>query len=242
MGKHGNEHLRVERDKYPTPDWVTNALAEYVRLDRRSVWECAAGDGRMARALAVHGAQVFSSDLEPQHPDVSQFDFLMSGLPPGLKKVDLIISNPPWGIRNLTAVAFIESGLRRIAEHGGMLALLLSTDFDSAVTRNEFFRNNPFFCGRIILTARPVWFKRSDGEREAPKENVCWYLWQRPTLRFPPAPAVFYAQSRPPKKARNRYDAHDDIGKSVLAGFAEIRRRVKNGGAGWGSTPKESFP
>jgi hypothetical protein len=127
MGKHGT-FPRVPRDCYLTEEWVTDALAKHVLLDKRDAWERAGVNRGMARRLETHGARVFASDIAPQHPDVVQFDFLSSDLPPGLKRFDLISTNPPWGSSNITAVAFIEAGLRRIAEYGGMLALLLLVD------------------------------------------------------------------------------------------------------------------
>jgi hypothetical protein len=201
MGKHENGYTRVERDHYPTPSWVIDALAEHVELASRRIWEPAAGDGRMAKALAAHGAQVFATDIEPHSSLDGVFDFLSSGVPEGLGHFDAIITNPAWGPGNRTAVAFIESGLPRIAQAGGLLALLLPTDFDSAVTRLPLFQH-PFFAGRIILTDRPVWFERTDGGCEAPKENVCWCLWARPMLRMPAAPVARYALARAPKKQR----------------------------------------
>lgn len=162
----------------------------------------------MARTLATHGAQVFSSDIEPHEKLDAVFDFLGPGTPDGLGHVDGTITNSPWGFRNRTAVAFIERGLQRIAETGGFLALLLPTDFDSAVTRLRLFQH-PFFAGRIILTDRPVWFERTDGGKEQPKENCCWALWVRPVLRNPAPPVVRYAVARAPK--RRSYDSADDV-------------------------------
>jgi hypothetical protein len=175
MGKHETGYARVERDFYPTPSWVVDALAEHIELKNRRIWECAAGDGRMARTLATHGAQVFASGIEPHEKLDAVFDFLAPGTPDGLGRFDGIITNSPWGFRNRTAVAFIERGLQRIAEAGGFLALLIPTDFDSAVTRLQLFQH-PLFAGRIILTDRPVWFERTDGGKEQPKENCCWAL------------------------------------------------------------------
>jgi hypothetical protein len=233
MGKHENGYARVERDHYPTPPWVIDALAEHVDLRGRRAWEPAAGDGRMARAIAAHRARVFATDIEPHSSLDGVFDFLSSGVPEGLGHFDGIITNPAWGRGNRTAVAFVESGLARIAEAGGFLALLLPTDFDSAVTRLPLFQH-PFFAGRIILTDRPVWFERTDGGCEAPKENCCWYLWARPLLGVPAPPIVRYAISRAPKKNRRRaYDPQDDIRESVLEGFRAIKRRAANGGPTW---------
>ncbi len=64
MGKHETGYARVERDNYPTPAWVIDALAEHVHLRDRIVWECACGDGYMAEALRAAGcAQVYSTDI-----------------------------------------------------------------------------------------------------------------------------------------------------------------------------------
>jgi hypothetical protein len=227
MGKHETKYDRVPRDRYPTPAWVVHALAEYVELKNRRIWEPAAGDGRMARALETHGARVFSSDIEPHDSLDAVFDFLSSsGFPDGLARFDGCVTNPAWGRRNRTAVAFVEKGLHRIAG-GGFLALLLPADFDSAVTRLPLFQH-PFFAGRIILTDRPAWFKRTDGVREAPKENCCWYLWAPPVLRTPAPPIVRYAVARAPRKERrNTCDAHDAIQRST------IRQRKATSGPGW---------
>ena len=48
MGKHENGYVRVDKDFYPTPAWVVEALAEHVDLRGRTVWEPACGDGRLS--------------------------------------------------------------------------------------------------------------------------------------------------------------------------------------------------
>ena len=99
-------------------------------------------------------------------------------------------------------------------DSGGFLALLLPVDFDSAVTRTEFFHESHLFLARIILTARPVWFERADGRKPQPKENVCWFIWARPVLRVPASAVVRYALSRPPKRPQKR---------RVFCRFRELR-------------------
>jgi hypothetical protein len=213
VGKHGS-YPRVLRDLYPTPAWCIDALAEHVDLGGRRIWECAAGKGQMVRALEAHRAQVFSSDIDAQACCDAVFDFLSPGLPPGLDWFDGIITNPAWGSGNRTAASFIRAGLRRITDSGGFLALLLPVDFDSGVTRTEFFHESHLFLARIILTARPVWFERADGRKPQPKENVCWFIWARPVLRVPASAVVRYALSRPPKRPQKR---------RVFCRFRELR-------------------
>jgi hypothetical protein len=196
MGKHETAYARVERDGYNSPSWVARALAEYVHLEERKVWEPAAGAGQMACALESVGARVFTSDIAPRPGLDARFDFLTPGLPPGLRHFDGIVTNPPWGQGNRLAVAFIEAGLHRISSCGGFLALLLPADFDSARTRLHLFHDSRF-TARISLTSRPVWFERTDGVKPAPKENCCWYIWTRQVLRSPPPPVARHSSTHP---------------------------------------------
>jgi hypothetical protein len=113
---------------------------------------------------------------------------------------DIVATNPPGGVGNRTAEAFVAAGLKHIAR-GGLLALLLPTDFDSGATRRPLFHDCPLFAAKIVLTQRIVWFKRSDGKLEQPKENHAWYIWQKTPLRLRQSPRVLYGPCRPPKKA-----------------------------------------
>src|SRR5262249_28955073 len=72
----------------------------------------------------------------------------------------------------------------------------------------------------------------TDGLRATPKENVAWFWWERPSLRFPPPPLVLYARSRPAKR-RDHYDADADIRGSVAESFRAIKQRKHAGGPGW---------
>jgi hypothetical protein len=144
MGKHELSYPRVERDFYPTPSWVIDALAAHVPLEGRRIWECACGDGRMAHALKAAGASVYSSDVVDRGCCDELFDFTSEQNPN--VTFDAIVTNPPFGPRGKLAEAFIAAGLRRLRDHG-LLALLLPNDFDSAKTRARFFGE----CARLIL-------------------------------------------------------------------------------------------
>jgi hypothetical protein len=192
VGKYGAEYTRVERDLYPTPAWVTEALLAYVDLAGLTVWEPATGKGDMAEVLKASGAAcVHCSDIiKYDYPldEVRDFTVINSAG----SGFDAIITNPPSGPGNKTAEAFITAGLHYIAR-GGLLALLLSTDFDSGSTRRELFQHCPRFYAKIELTKRVVWFERLDGRLEQPRENHAWYIWQRTPLRVRESPRVLYA-------------------------------------------------
>jgi len=199
MGKHGTEYARLERDLYPTPSWVIDALAEHVDLRGLTVWEPACSDGRMAEALRLQGcARVYTSDIVDRGTGQDEvLDFLSANLerPP-----DAIITNPPFGQGGRLATQFIEVGLTRIRRYGGLLALLLPVDFDSAKTRARYFGDCPDFVAKIVLRKRIVWFQRDDGNREAPKENSAWFLWQRSLLRNRPPITLYAPETEPLQK------------------------------------------
>lgn len=175
MGKHEIGYERVERDFYPTPAWVTAALAEHVALTGLHVWEPACGTGSMAEALCAAGATVCATDIEDRGYD--KIDLILDfTAPPPRMFYDGICTNPPYGLRNKLAERFIELGLERIPDDG-FLALLLPNDFDSAKSRRHLFADCPSFSAKIVLTRRIVWFEHD--QRAAPKENHSWFVWRK---------------------------------------------------------------
>jgi hypothetical protein len=64
--------------------------------------------------------------------------------------------------------------------------MLLRTDYDHAVTRQQLFRDCPQFAKKLILTRRIVWFA---GPKAAPSFNHAWFIWNwkhqgSPTLAY----------------------------------------------------------
>jgi hypothetical protein len=189
MGKHDSGYQRVARDFYPTPGWVIEALAEHVSLAGKRVLEPACGDGRMAEALKGAGAKVYATDIEDRgyrHLDRAQ-DFLLGERPSW--PFNGIVTNPPFGKGGRLAEKFIARGLELMPARGFM-ALLLSIDFDSGITRSRFFASCPLFAGKIVLLGRIKWFE-IPGKAESPKENSAWYLWEREPRLF--SPSIMYA-------------------------------------------------
>jgi hypothetical protein len=195
VGKHETGFARIERDFYPTPSWVVEALAEHVDLAGMHVWECACGDGRMAEALKAAGASVYATDIEDR--GYAGIDAVLDFVAEQFSKaghVDAAITNPPFGPRGKLAEQFIRTGLQRIADCPFM-ALLLPVDFDSAKTRMPLFSGCQHYAGKIILTRRIVWFSNPDPQRENPKENSAWFLWNRNAIRCR-LPVILYAPLR----------------------------------------------
>lgn len=181
-------HPRQRNEKYFTPDWATLALLENYQF-ASLVWEPAAGDGGMARALVGAGKLTFYSDISPDDATVRRVDFLASDvtIPAGMWD---IITNPPFGVSGALAVKFIERALRLTRQHRGRVAMLLRADFDSAPGRVHLFKEHPALAHRVVLLKRIRWTNLPQKEA-GPSTNHTWFVWD--WSKPPGLPTVSYA-------------------------------------------------
>ncbi len=153
---------RAGRDFRRTPPCLIGALIAYVlpHLPAGSVWEPAAGDGRLADAMRRAGRAVFASDIWSR-------DFLTDP-PPG--KFAAIITNPPFNQLDV----FIDRALEHL--DGGMtqaVVLLMRWDHLTAERRTRALQR----AAEIRLcTWRPIWI---EGTTTSPRWSFCWVTWRR---------------------------------------------------------------
>ena len=175
MSQRDSGYERKERDLYETPEWVTHALVPHLPPYVKSVYEPAAGSGKMVRALADAGYGVHADDISEGR------DFLQCA---GPLNVFSIITNPPY----VLATEFIDHALELMKPIPGTVAMLLRTDFDHAKTREWAFSRHPAFAKKVVLTKRIQWFEDSKG---SPSFNHAWFIWDwkhqgAPTLAYGP--------------------------------------------------------
>jgi hypothetical protein len=156
-----SEYARIEGDRYNTPEWVTLALIPHLPRKPIRIWEPAAGEGAMLAPLRTC-APVLAADVR------SGDDFLNAY--PAPDDVDLIVTNPPYQL----AVEFIDRALCLTESRGGMVAMLLRTDFDHARTRQYLFSSCDAFARKLVLTKRIRWIADSTG---SPSFNHAWFIW-----------------------------------------------------------------
>jgi hypothetical protein len=137
MSQRESGYERKERDLYETPAWVTEALLHHLP-ECPTIFEPAAGSGKMSRVLEGFAGTVISSDIAEGQ------DFLAADGFDG----DAIITNPPYEL----APKFIERALFLTAPDG-LVAMLLRTDFDHAKSRQHLFQH-PAFSKKLVLTKR----------------------------------------------------------------------------------------
>lgn len=180
MSQRDSGYARRERDLYETPEWVTKALIPHLPRRPETIWEPACGNGKMQGVLTAH-FDTYGSDV------AFGTDFLLERSLP-TAEADAIITNPPYDL----ATEFIEHALRLMESVGGIVAMLLRTDFDHAKSRSHLFRDCPAFAKKVVLTKRIVWFEPEPGAKgKSPSFNHAWFIWDwrhdgPPTIGYGP--------------------------------------------------------
>jgi tRNA G10 N-methylase Trm11 len=124
-------YTRQEKDFYPTPDWVTEALLRRVRLPK-GIWEPCCGNGAMAQVLEAHGHLVVGTDLVDRGYGEAGRDFRAeTRLPAGSTA---IVTNPPYGRR---LFAFVDHALELTRPVSGMVAMLVNAQWPYAAVNSE---------------------------------------------------------------------------------------------------------
>ncbi|HEY5585700.1 MAG TPA: SAM-dependent DNA methyltransferase [Ruminiclostridium sp.] len=154
---------RPKTDFYPTPDEVTIALLNYLEIpDGSTIWECACGEGHMAKALAKRGHWVYPTDLNETGYGYNGIDYLKTQMIP----CDWIITNPPFNVS--------EEFIRRSIEHKKPFALLLKSQYWHSKSRLKVFED--FRPEAVLpLTWRPDFLFGAKGG--APTMECIWTVW-----------------------------------------------------------------
>ena len=170
MSQRDSGYERKERDLYETPEWVTEALIPHLSRRPSEAWECAAGTWKMSAVLAKH-MRCYPTDIHCTD-GTKGIDFLEQNIMPD--GCDSIITNPPYEL----ATEFVEHALRLTQTRGGLVAMLLRTDFDHAKSRAHLFGKCHVFVRKVVLTKRIVWFEPEPGAKgKSPSFNHAWFIW-----------------------------------------------------------------
>jgi hypothetical protein len=172
MSQRVSGFARIPDEQYQTVPWPVHALLCHLPKPQCAWDPCDRGDGLLIDTLLRCKVNAVGTE----------HDFLSINEPP--VGVDTLICNPPYGEnrRGELAVAFIERALALRVPH---IAMLLRADFDSAITRQHLFRNEPRFAFKLTLLNRIKWF---DGP-SSPSDNHAWFSWMQdnedlPTIRY----------------------------------------------------------
>lgn len=159
---------REKDDFYPTPPEPTRALlaAELVRMkDFPSIWECAAGDGAMAREMETLGFDVCKTDLVDRGCGASIASFYDFETPLSTA----IVTNPPF--QECNSGEWIKHALGKLGVE--YMALLLPVNWMGAMTRGPLWEK--YKPARVYLMRWRIDFT---GQGAPPMLNA-WYIWDK---------------------------------------------------------------
>ena len=128
-----SEGEREENDFYATDPIAAEWLIKLEELNP-NIWECACGQGHLAKVFEAHGFNVKATDLIDRGYGQGGVDFLKSD---GIFYGD-IVTNPPYKY----AQEFIEHALS-IVPDGHKVCVLLKVQFLEGKQRRSLFENCP---------------------------------------------------------------------------------------------------
>lgn len=153
-------------DFYPTPAWATRALLESETFEG-DVWECACGDGAMAKVIEEAGHTVHGSDLYDRGYGEAGVDFLQADW-----CADNIITNPPFN----AAEGFARTGVRLARKK---FALLLRLAFLEGANRAKtIFAETP--PSRVwVFSERITFYPAGAVQGGSGTTAYAWFVWDK---------------------------------------------------------------
>lgn len=136
------------------------------------IWECACGEGHLAKVLEEHGFEVISTDLIYRgFGDTEPLNFLTETL----DNFDGdIITNPPYKY----ALEFCQRALESV-QPGRKVAMFLKLQFLEGKSRKQFFLNNP---PKVVYVSSSRLLCAINGEFEKITSSAvayAWFVWEK---------------------------------------------------------------
>ncbi|MEG1563853.1 MAG: hypothetical protein RR365_09020 [Bacteroides sp.] len=170
-----SNHVAEEReadDFYATDPRAAELLCELEPLSE-TIWECAAGQGHLAKVLAENGHTVISTDLVDRGYGYSDIDFLKCS---GEYDVD-IVTNPPYKY----ASEFVEKAMELVT-CGHKVCMFLKLQFLEGKARKALFAKYPPKA-IYVSSSRILCAKNGDFDGFANKGcsavAYSWMVWQK---------------------------------------------------------------
>lgn len=165
------ENKRQTDDYYATDPEAAELLLEQEKF-HHTIWECACGEGHLAKVFEAHGHEVISTDLVYRgYGSPKPLDFLNGTI--GDFEGD-IITNPPYKF----ALEFVQKALENI-KPGRKVAMFLKLQFLEGKKRKELFKNYPprtvYVSSSRLKCAKNGEFKNITSSAVA----YAWFVWEK---------------------------------------------------------------
>lgn len=165
------QNEREMNDYYATEPKAAHLLMEVEQFSTL-IWECACGEGHLAKEFVAAGYNVYATDLVDRGYGYIQ-DFLTTAAPP-FPGFD-IITNPPYS----KAQEFVEHAID-ILEDGRKIAMFLKIQFLEGKARRALFEKAPPQTV-YVSSSRLKCAMNGDFEKYAKSTAVCyaWFVWEK---------------------------------------------------------------
>ncbi len=168
LGASNHSKNKREPNDYYATDPIAGELLLKVEPSLNNIWECACGEGHLAKVFAMHNKLGKATDLINRGYG-SVEDFLFNN---ELYLNGDIVTNPPYKY----AQEFVEHALSKV-ETGRKVCMFLKVLFLESQTRKEFFAQNPprtvYVSSSRINCARNGNFNTYNSGAIA----YAWYVW-----------------------------------------------------------------
>lgn len=162
---------RQKEDYYATAPRAAELLLE-VEPDLDNIWECACGEGHLAKVFDNAGKLLWATDIIDRGYGQGVIDFLRPTH--YTTHTGDIVTNPPYKF----AKEFIEKALNIILPHR-KVCMFLKVTFLEGKARKEFFKKYPpkivYVCSGRIPCAKNGDFDKYPSSAVA----YAWYVWEK---------------------------------------------------------------
>lgn len=169
-----SNHTEKERqldDYYATEPKAAELLLEQEEF-HHTIWECACGEGHLAKVFEAHGHEVISTDLVYRgYGDPEPLDFLNETIDDFEGDV---ITNPPYKF----ALEFVQRALDSI-KPGRKVVMFLKLQFLEGKSRKNFFQITP--PRRVYVSSSRLKCAKN-GEFESISSSAvayAWFVWEK---------------------------------------------------------------
>lgn len=171
-----------EREREPHDFYATDNIAAYLLAENeelKNVWECACGDGELAKVFKNMGILARASDLVDRGYGEPKVDFLSVYEPFNGD----IVTNPPYS----HAEEFVRHAYNLITE-GNKVCMFLKLTFLESKSRKKMFEEIPLKT-LYVSSSRIRCYRNNDRSSKSNAMAFGWYVWEKgytgePTIKW----------------------------------------------------------
>ncbi|HGS4926192.1 TPA: DNA methyltransferase [Vibrio parahaemolyticus] len=151
----------IEREMYPTPDEVVDALLKHLEIRPSDKFlEPCKGTGSIYGKIKLPEEQKYFAEIS------EGIDYLETNF----EKMDIIITNPPFSLSE----EFIKKSLSELADDGTMI-YLQRVNFLGAIKRIGFWQEVGMPNKLPVIIPRPKFIRGKTGD----SCEYAWFVWDR---------------------------------------------------------------